>query len=146
MIDRFDGKHRWLSNFYECPVEIDGIVYPSAEHAFVAAKTDDAELKAKIATIETPGWAKKFGRKLPLRDNWDSIRVEEMYKIVLAKFTQNDWLASKLVATWPVELIEGNYWNDRFWGQDLAGYGSNHLGKILMRVREQLLGKSNEEV
>ena len=146
MIDRFEGKHRWLSNFYECPVEIDGIVYPSAEHAFVAAKTHDKELNPKLATIETPGWAKKFGRNLVLRDNWDSIRVEEMYKVVLAKFTQNEWLANKLIGTWPMELVEGNYWNDRFWGQDLAGYGSNHLGKILMQVREQLLEKSNEEV
>ena len=139
MIDRFDGKYRWLSNFYPCTVVIDDITYPTAEHAFVAAKTTEHYLKIKIASIETAGLAKKFGRNMVLRDDWDAIRIDEMYKIVLAKFEQSAWLKAKLLETYPAELIEGNYWNDRFWGQDLAGYGSNHLGIILMKVRELLL-------
>lgn len=146
MIDRFEGKHRWLSNFYHCSVTYEGRTYPSAEHAFVAAKTDDEELRATIALIEVASWAKKFGRTIVLREGWDAMRIAEMRKIVYAKFTQNSWLSTKLIETWPHELVEGNHWNDRFWGQDLAGYGSNHLGKILMQVREQLLEKSNEKV
>ena len=136
MIDRFEGKHRWLSNFYECPVTYEGRIYPSAEHAFVAAKTEDEELRAKIALIEIPSWAKKFGKTLELREGWEAIRINEMRKIVYAKFTGNTWLANKLIETWPHDLVEGNYWNDRFWGQDLAGHGSNNLGKILMEVRQ----------
>ncbi len=141
MIDRFEGKFRWLSNFYPCDVPYEGLIYPSSEHAFVAAKTLDQSLRLKIQEIETPGWAKKFGRNLELRTNWDSIRIEEMRKIVTAKFTYNLWLRDKLLDTAPHELVEGNYWNDRFWGKDLAGYGENNLGKILMEIRDVWLAE-----
>lgn len=141
MIDRFEGKFRWLSNFYPCDVPYEGLIYPSSEHAFVAAKTLDQSLRLKIQEIETPGWAKKFGRNLELRTNWDSIRIEEMCKIVTAKFTYNLWLRDKLLDTAPHELVEGNYWNDRFWGKDLAGYGENNLGKILMEIRDVWLAE-----
>ena len=136
MIDRFEGKFRWLSNFYPCDVPYEGLLYPSSEHAFVAAKTLDQSLRLKIQEIETPGWVKKFGRNLELRPNWDSIRIAEMKKIVTAKFAYNPWLKDKLLDTAPHELVEGNYWNDRFWGKDLAGYGENNLGKILMEIRD----------
>lgn len=142
MIDRFDGSFRWLSNFYPCDVPYEDMIYPSAEHAFVAAKTEDHTLRLKIQEIETPGWAKKFGRKLELRPNWNDIRIEEMRNIVSAKFEHNPWLMDKLLDTSPHELVEGSYWNDRFWGKDLAGYGENNLGKILMKIRDSHLSKA----
>jgi len=142
LIDRFEGAFRWLSNFYPCDVPYEDMIYPSAEHAFVAAKTEDQTLRLKIQEIETPGWAKKFGRKLELRPNWNDIRIEEMRKIVSAKFEHNPWLMDKLLDTAPHELVEGNYWNERFWGKDLAGYGENHLGKILMEIRNVWLAKA----
>lgn len=142
MIDRFEGSFRWLSNFYPCDVPYEDMIYPSAEHAFVAAKTLNQELRIKIQDIETPGWAKAFGRKLVLREDWESIRINEMRKIVTAKFNYNPWLMNKLLDTAPHELIEGNYWNDRFWGKDLAGYGENNLGKILMEIRNVRLAET----
>jgi ribA/ribD-fused uncharacterized protein len=139
MIDRFEGSFRWLSNFYTCDVPYEGIVYPSAEHAYVAAKTTDTHMRVKIAAIETPALVKKFGRTIALRDDWEAIKLQEMRIIVHSKFTHNAWLADKLRNTAPHELVEGNWWGDRFWGRDLAGYGSNHLGQILMEVRDILI-------
>jgi len=144
MIDRFEGSFRWLSNFYACDVPYDGLVYPSAEHAYVAAKTQDAITRVKIQNTETAALVKQLGRKLPLRDNWDSIKIQEMHTIVHSKFTYNTWLRDKLLNTAPHELVEVNWWGDRFWGRDLVGYGNNHLGQILMRVRDSIRG-SNEE-
>ena len=139
MIDRFEGNFRWLSNFYPCDVPYGGLIYPSSEHAYVAAKTLDQKIRLTVREIETPGWAKKFGSKIELRPEWDSLRIPEMRKIVYAKFLNNGWLQDKLVATAPHELFEGNHWNDRFWGVDIAGYGQNNLGKILMEVRDVLM-------
>jgi predicted NAD-dependent protein-ADP-ribosyltransferase YbiA (DUF1768 family) len=60
-----------------------------------------------------------------------------MTMVVRAKFTQNRILADKLIATGDTELIEGNNWRDYFWGM-CNGKGKNNLGKILMKVREEL--------
>lgn len=46
-------------------------------------------------------------------------------------------LRSQLLSTGTAELVEGNWWNDRYWGV-CNGRGENHLGKILMRIREEL--------
>lgn len=146
MIDRFEGSFRWLSNFYPCTIVFENISYPSAEHAYVAAKTTDIELRIKIAAIETSALVKKFGRNIALRDDWDAIKIQEMRAIVYCKFSQNQWLADKLTDTWPHELVEGNWWGDRYWGRDIAGYGSNHLGQILMQVRDSIRDSNEENV
>jgi ribA/ribD-fused uncharacterized protein len=135
MIDSFSGQYRFLSNFYQCKVELEGIVYPSSEHAFVAYKTEDIDIRNYVAAIGTPGEAKRFGRKIILRDNWDGIKFLVMRMIVREKFYQNPILMDKLVATRPYELIEGNTWGDTYWGV-CNGKGLNSLGLILMYVRD----------
>lgn len=62
-----------------------------------------------------------------------------MEEIVRAKFTQNQELKAQLLSTGDAILIEGNTWNDRYWGVDVrSGVGKNHLGKILMKIRLEL--------
>ena len=62
-----------------------------------------------------------------------------MLQIVRAKFAQNPDLAARLLRTGDRKLIEGNTWHDVFWGMDLnTGQGENHLGRILMQVREEM--------
>ena len=71
------------------------------------------------------------------------MKIAVMYKLVLIKFTTNPDLMNKLISTGSEELIEGNTWGDTFWGYDFnKRYGHNHLGKILMKVRQSLLTKS----
>ena len=136
MINSFDDKYAFLSNFYECKVEYNGIVYGSSEAAFQAQKTLDIEERLQFATL-TPMQSKRKGRKVALRPDWEDVKVLTMYEIVLAKFTQNPDLAEKLIATGDEELVEGNYWHDTFWGV-CDGVGTNFLGKILMDVRENI--------
>ena len=133
----FSGEHRFLSNF--APVEIDWewIVYSSVEHAFVASKTLDISERKIIAGLDTPGKAKRYGRALDLRPNWDLMKVDVMTKLVSFKFRQPLY-AGKLAQTGDRYLIEGNGWGDKFWGQSPVGSndGKNVLGKILMEIRE----------
>lgn len=137
IIDSFDNEYSFLSNFYECPVEYDGIVYQSSEAAFQAQKTLNIEERIVLFANATPSQSKKLGRKTKLRDDWDNIKVNLMKEIVLAKFTQNSDLKEKLLNTGTAELIEGNWWKDTFWGV-CNGKGLNNLGRILMEVRDEL--------
>lgn len=141
-ITSFRDEYRFLSNFFLAATMYDGCLYRSSEHAFVAAKTLNLAIRQHIAEIETPNGAKKFGRSLQLRPDWEKVKVAIMHQIVRDKFIKNEWLATKLIATGDAELIEGNNWGDRFWGMvwNYKGEweGENHLGKILIRVREEL--------
>ena len=134
----FSGKFRFLSNFYPCKVVFDGIEYPSAEHAYVASKTSDIVQRYAIAEMEHPGEVKKLGRKLKIRSDWEKVKVPLMKAIVQAKFDQNPDLMLLLKETRPYELVEGNTWGDRFWGESPLGNGRNELGKILMSIRDDI--------
>lgn len=87
----------------------------------------------------SPKDAKRRGRNVKLRADWDAVKDGIMEEIVRAKFTQNKDLGEKLLATGDAVLIEGNTWNDRYWGVDIkTGAGHNHLGKIIMKIRTEL--------
>lgn len=149
MIDRFEGRWYFLSNFYPSEIEHQGIKYPSVEHYYVAMKFDDeqfidgkyytpGDLRELISKIKDPGQVKKFGRKVKLRKNWDSYKLEVMNLGIREKF-KSPKLSELLLSTGDEELIEGNFWQDTFWGV-CNGKGKNHLGKILMEVRSELRG------
>ena len=135
-IDCFDGKYAFLSNFYSSPIAPfdDGIIYPTVEHAFQAYKTIDINKRKEIATQPTPGKAKRLGRHVKMRDDWREIRIDVMYIALKEKFRDLE-LRTKLLATGNAELVEGNWWGDRFWGV-CEGEGENNLGKLLMKIRE----------
>lgn len=138
-IDSFRGKYAFLSNFYRAPVRYEGLDYPTVEHAFQAAKASDPTQRRLILVQPTPVLAKKYGKSLDLRPDWEDVKIGIMYRLVRNKFCApgHGYLAANLVDTAPALLIEGNTWGDTFWGQ-CRGRGHNHLGKILMRVRDEL--------
>lgn len=143
VIDQFDGAYRFLSNFCFCTIDMgDGLIYPSVEHAFQAAKTDDMNERRRIANMPTAAQAKRAGRRVTLRPNWDSIKRDVMLELVRMKFNDNPDLAAELIATGNATLIEGNWWGDTYWGV-CRGVGQNHLGRILMTVREDLIKRSS---
>lgn len=138
-ITRFTDRYRFLSNFYRCEVEFDGLVYPSVEHAYQAAKSLDPRDRRNIRIASSPGVAKRLGRKLPLRPDWDAVKQTVMLSCLESKFSPGTKLAQALIATHPSPLVEGNTWGDTYWGVDLrTGEGMNVLGKLLVIVREKL--------
>ena len=137
MIDTFRGDYFFLSTFYVAPVIFVGIRYCNNEAAFQAQKCINAEDRKAFSTMN-PSEAKKAGRKVILRSDWEIVKVDLMYKIVKAKFAQNIDLALKLAATNNEELVEGNTWGDKIWGK-VNGEGQNLLGKILMDIRDNIL-------
>lgn len=138
VIDLFRGQYDFLSNFYPVEIEYSGVIFPSTEHAYQAAKTLDPLEHEVIKMAATPGKAKRLGRGVTLRDDWDVIKIDVMRELVKQKFTKYPDLEKKLLLTSDAELIEGNTWGDRFWGQ-CRGVGENWLGKILMEIRTSLM-------
>jgi N-glycosidase YbiA len=135
-ITSFTGDHKFLSNFYPCKVTLDDVEYPSVEHAYQAAKTLDIEQRKAFhkQPLPTAAESKKLGRKLKMRPDWDSVKLQVMEDLLVQKFAHADLLAL-LQETGDKQLVEGNYWGDDFWGVDNRKGGKNHLGKILMRIR-----------
>lgn len=137
VIGPFQGDYRFLSNFWPAPVVLDGHEYPTVEHAYQAAKTTCPYQRQFIRSAPTPGQAKRRGRRVDLRPGWDHMKVEVMEGLLRQKFAREP-LRSKLLATSPRELIERNTWGDQFWGV-CNGQGENHLGRLLMKVRAELM-------
>ena len=139
-IDNFRGKYAFLSNYYNSPISEyleDGtiITYPTVEHAFQAAKTTDKKMRQTISYCTAPGDAKRIGRHVSLRNDWNEIKTAVMLTYIREKF-KDPVLRAKLLATGDAYLEEGNTWDDRIWGT-VNGEGENCLGKILMQVREE---------
>lgn len=135
-ITSFRGEYDFLSNFYEATVTYEGITYKNSEAAFQAQKCEDEKDRLQFAELD-PSKAKRLGRHIALRPDWEDIKIGAMKGIVKAKFEQNKDLAEKLLATGNAYLEEGNTWGDRTWGT-VDGVGKNYLGKILMETRDEL--------
>nr|DAX47269.1 MAG TPA: NADAR protein [Caudoviricetes sp.] len=136
-IDNFKGKYFFLSNFYMADVEYNGIKYSNNEAAFQAQKCPE---RAKEFSALDPSQAKRKGRKIKLRPDWENVKYGIMFDIVIAKFKQNPELLDKLIKTGTSQLVEGNTWGDTTWGV-YRHKGKNYLGRILMKVRALLGGK-----
>lgn len=136
-IDSFKGKYFFLSNFYTADVEYNGIKYLNNEAAFQAQKCPE---RAKEFSTLDPSMAKRKGRKIKLRQDWENVKYGIMFDIVIAKFKQNPDLLEKLVKTGTAQLVEGNTWGDTTWGV-YRHKGKNYLGRILMQVRGLFGGK-----
>lgn len=139
MINEFKGDYRFLSNFFMTDVMYDGQLWPSSEHAYMAAKTTCSMTRALINSAPTPAEAKKIGRNLVLRPGWDSMKYAIMHEILMDKFERNAIIRQKLIDTGDQQLVEGNWWGDKIWGVCLkTGQGQNKLGEALMTVRTHM--------
>jgi len=137
-INKFDGEYAFLSNFYPARITIDDITYPTVEHAFQAMKTFNIDDRISISEASTPGKSKRLGRRVKLRDDWEDVKISIMKDLVRQKFTRrHSTIGYKLLDTGDTLLIEGNNWDDTFWGV-CKDKGENNLGKILMEIREEL--------
>lgn len=136
-IDTFSGDYGFLSNFYPCEIVFEGRLYKSVEHAYQAAKTLDEQERKGIRGARYAFEAKRLGKTVTLRPDWEDVKLSIMEDLIEQKFANDLRLSIKLDQTYPAELIEGNWWGDTYWGV-CDGEGENHLGKILMQVRKKI--------
>lgn len=141
-INKFRGEYWFLSNFYPSPFVYQFKEWPTSEHLYMSHKTFDKDLREQIRKSDTPGKAKRIGRELDLRSDWEDIKISVMKKCLLLKFGQNYDIQKKLIKTGDTKLIEGNTWHDNVWGDcscEKCKYisGQNLLGMLLGLVRSE---------
>ena len=128
-----------FSNFFRSFIFLHGQTWPTVVHFFQAMKSTDPAVQKKIREQASPMDAAQLGRSrgLPLRSDWEEVKVDIMREGVRAKFFQIPHLKQVLMETGDALLIEHTV-NDAFWGDGGDGSGKNQLGKLLMEVRSQL--------
>lgn len=134
MINSFRDKYYFLSNMYP-----HSGIGKSVEHYFQAAKSTSPEDYQYVVDAVDGYEARTRGKKILMRDDWSKCKEDVMYEEIGVKFYCYPSLAKLLLDTGDEELVEGNTWGDRYWGVDIrTNVGENKLGKILMKIREEL--------
>ena len=139
MIASFNKEFRFLSNFAPSVLWVNGLVFPTLEHAYQVYRATNSQDREKIRTAINPGRAKRIAHSVEQSTTFHSRKVDIMLNLLEKKF-KDSTLRARLEATGTQELVEGNYWHDNFWGNctcpdcgDITG--ENMLGKLLMQVR-----------
>lgn len=140
----FTGQFKFLSNFWPCKVVLDGQTYSTIEHAYQAAKTLDFLERKKIQEADTASKAKKLGTRVTLQENWIGLKNQVMNDLLVQKFARPSLLFDFLNETKEKNIIEGNWWHDLWFGKCFCstheGDGENHLGVMLMNIRDNTNG------
>ena len=141
VIDRFAGDFADFSNFAPVVIYYNNLNYPTVEHAFVASKSSDGMFRLNISRVPShqPGKAKRMGRQTKIRPDWDVVKVPNMKRFLMQKFSYERY-STLLLSTDKAQIVEGNYWHDNYWGNCECPkckniVGQNQLGKLLMEVR-----------
>jgi len=136
-------KNGFLSNFYPSTIYIDKKPFPTVEHAYQSHKTVDENIRELIRKAKTPHEAKKLGKCVILRPDWNEVRIPLMRSFLHKKF-ESPFLQHQLIETGNAKLIHSNTWNDIFWGV-CRGRGENWLGKLLMELRSELISTISKD-
>jgi len=146
LIDDFSGEYEFLSNLYMEPIYYHFYGwFKSAEHIYQYEKARNEEDKRRIREAETSLEARNIGEKVPIRKDWFTVRFGIMKDILWCKFAYNERLRNLLLNTGEAEILNITE-NDTFWGvikDENGNYnGCNFLGKLLMKIREELKSSS----
>lgn len=141
----FFKKESKLSNYFECTVKYKGMTFGSAESAYQSQKFKDFDFQRKFMRMD-PDTSKKYARKFKesWRHDWNDIKIESMYWIVRNKMIMNPDCLLELLDTGDKMIVEDTTgWHDNIWGSCSCEKCKNKehqntLGKILMRVRDEL--------
>lgn len=136
----YDQWYDVLNNFSANAVEIDGVLYPTSEHAYQAAKCTDPNGKVEIIAAKSPLLAKEVSNqkyKAAKDLNWNTKKLSVMESILRAKLDQHQEVRNALAKSGDEEIAEDSP-VDGFWGRGKDGKGENQLGKLWMKIRSEL--------
>lgn len=140
-IEFFEGEYAFLDNGAPAVVVLNGVAYPTVEHAYHASKTPSAEKREIIRQAPSARAARRLAAWMKPIENWRAVRLDVMTSLIAQKYAAGGPYAEQLLATKDAELRFGNWWGETFWGV-CGGVGRNHLGLLLMERRDWLRSKA----
>lgn len=136
-----------FDNFSAFAILYKGVNYPTVEHAYQSMKFIDTapEIAKEIAQCSSPGSAKMIAHKNIEKQNkdWINISIDVMEELLRAKIDQHPFVKQKLLETKDLIICEDSPY-DSFWGIGKNRDGENHLGKLWMKLRDELKSSNNE--
>jgi len=137
-----DKPYGCFSNFSLHPIELEGTFWQTVEHYYQAQKfvgTENERLIVTIQNVKTPMEAATIGRDrtCKVRPDWEQVKIQVMWQGVLTKFLTHTDIQEILLETGD-ELIVEDSPIDYYWGCGQDKTGQNQLGKILMKVRQEI--------
>jgi hypothetical protein len=127
----------FLSNFHKSKIVADGVEYGSVEHYYQAMKSTCVGERAAVRLAATPLAAKRAGKNVTIRPDWDLVKEGVMRQALWLKFLDPE-LRRLLVATAGRRLVE-DVASDYYWGRGADGTGKNRLGALLEEIREAII-------
>ena len=133
-----------FDNFSSFKVKYDGYLYSSVEEAYQALgfKESAPDIYQEIINCYSAHEAQKiaYANKDKRRKDWDEIKVSIMEELLRCKIEQNPYVKKKLLETKDYTIVEDSP-KDSFWGWGEDRNGNNQLGKLWMKLRDEM--KSN---
>ncbi|MBX9933277.1 MAG: NADAR family protein [Methylobacterium sp.] len=132
-----------FSNLFRRPVEFEGGMFATSEHAYQAGKARKPEVRAWVLAAPSPALVAMAAHGLYYWDivpGWSRTKFDRMRGVLRAKFTQHDDLRKLLLSTGNARLVESATVDNevnRLWGE-VNGEGRNMLGELLMELRSEL--------
>ncbi len=144
-----------FSQWHHTPFRLADKYFVTAEQWMMYSKAllfDDPDIAGQIAENDDPSVQKRLGQAVRGFDQsvWDRWKIDIVYRGNMAKFGQNDGALRQLRNSGSAMLVEANP-RDWIWGigraiDDPLGHapknwrGQNLLGRILTKVRDDLMG------
>ncbi|GAB4001692.1 NADAR family protein [Glycomyces albus] len=139
-VNFYTPKYYVFNNFSAHVIEFRGKLYPTSEHAYQAAKCTDPVGQEAIRNARSPSLAKTLANETyrTAKDpDWDRKKVAVLEQILRAKLAQHSEAQEALRETGDEEIVEDSP-TDYFWGEGIDGSGQNMLGKLWMKLRDEL--------
>jgi ribA/ribD-fused uncharacterized protein len=129
-----------FSNFAAFPVFVDGEWWPTSEHYFQTQKYQTDALRDWVHYAPSPMEAAKRGRdpKIPKREDWEEVKIGFMENALLDKYSRYPNLKNLLILTGHSQIFEHTV-NDCYWADCGDRTGKNHLGMLLMKIRDHFI-------
>ena len=138
-----------FDNFSSFKVEWNGYLFASVEEAYQAASFmgSDEELVEKIKKSHSADEAQRiaYANRDKRREDWDDVKISIMEELLRLKIEQNPYVKKKLLQTGDYMIVEDSP-KDDFWGWGPNRNGQNNLGKLWMKLREELKNNCSEEI
>jgi N-glycosidase YbiA len=130
-----------LDNFSSFKVKYDGYLYSSLEEAYqtIGFLESAPEIANEIKNSHSAHEAQKIAylNKDKQRNDWDQVKVTIMEQLLRAKIEQNPYVKKKLLETKDYMIVEDSP-KDNYWGWGYNRDGENQLGKLWMKLRDEL--------